>query len=92
MTKFYKIRNRATGLYSKGGSDAFYSSGSKCWNKSGKTWAGLGPLRNHLQLIITNHNALPPDWEVVEFTVTESASTPIEDMITDKQLVKILTQ
>lgn len=40
--KVYKIRN-ADGLFSTGGS-------SPRWDKKGKTWSGLGPLKLHLDM------------------------------------------
>lgn len=42
---FYKIRNPETGLFSSGGS-------MPNWTKRGKVWRGVGPLKNHLNLIM----------------------------------------
>ena len=42
----YKIRRRIDGLFSTGGS-------TPSWSKKGKTWAGLGPLSNHLNLVVS---------------------------------------
>lgn len=39
--KVYKIRNKITGLFSSGGL-------SPTFNKMGKVWNGIGPLKNHL--------------------------------------------
>jgi len=96
MTKtvtYYKIRHRVTGLYSKGG-DATASGVGECWNKSGKMWATLGALRNHLR------NHMPKkgyrvgtdmsDWEVVEYHVVEADVKPVSDMLSAKQLTDLL--
>jgi len=39
--KVYKIRNKITGLYSRGGNPP-------AWGKTGKTWNAIGHLKNHL--------------------------------------------
>jgi hypothetical protein len=39
--KVYKIRNKITGLFSTGGMEPKF-------NKKGKVWNGIGPLKNHL--------------------------------------------
>jgi hypothetical protein len=41
--KVYKIRNKETGLFSKGGS---YS--KDIWTKEGKSWSNIWHLKNHL--------------------------------------------
>ena len=43
LQSFYKIRNK-DGKFSTGGE-------RPQWTKSGKTWAGLGPLKNHLNCV-----------------------------------------
>lgn len=84
--KMLKIRNKATGLYSPGGSEAIFPSS---WKKGGKVWAGMGPLKNHLNLIMENPARVEgmEDWEVVEYEVIERSTTPVVMLI---DLVKIL--
>ncbi|PGO60593.1 hypothetical protein [Priestia megaterium] len=41
--KAYKIRNKETGEFSRGGSSNIY-----IWSKTGKTWANIGHVKNHL--------------------------------------------
>ena len=68
--QYYRIRNSKTSLFSKGGADAFHSSSGQ-WTKTGKVWKGLGPLKNHLNVVIESHKGIPDDWEVVEYQMVE---------------------
>lgn len=52
--KVYKIRNKETGLFSKGGTS--FSEKNDIWVKEGKTWSNLGHLKNHLNLFFTSSN------------------------------------
>lgn len=54
--KFYKIRHKELGLYSKGGSyvnDMTWGDPGRQkyhhWSKKGKVWQGMGPLKSHLR-------------------------------------------
>lgn len=87
---FYKIRNKKTGLFSKGGSP-----GNVLWaKKAGKTWNTLGTLRSHISQHLPSSYKLVSsdmsDWEVVEYVVTESQARPISEMMSDKQLLQVL--
>lgn len=42
-TKLWKIRNKETGEFSKGGQN------SDPWTKGGKTWSNIGHVKNHLR-------------------------------------------
>lgn len=88
---FYKIRNKKTGLFSKGGAP-----GNVQWVKrAGKTWNSLGTLRTHISQHLPSEYKLRctdmSDWEVVEYEVTESKPRPISEMMSDKQLLQLLT-
>ena len=75
----YMIRHKKTGLYKLGGD-------WKAWSKKGKVWAGIGALKNHLNL--HKHEYLGsgvykfPDhvaeemknWEVVAIQVSQAES------------------
>ena len=72
--KVFKIRNRDSGSYSKGG---WYS-----FNNSGKVWTNIGHLKNHLfQRYVAGfpnkNNTIPKNWEIVKFTLVESDEEPI---------------
>ncbi|MNH66463.1 hypothetical protein D3C73_184940 [compost metagenome] len=41
--KVFKIRNKETGLFSKGGTNTY-----NLWSKEGKSWSNIGHLKNHL--------------------------------------------
>lgn len=43
--KIYRIRRKSDGLFSTGGM-------SPRFTKKGKIWQGLGPLKNHLNLLL----------------------------------------
>lgn len=86
----YKIRDKATGLWSPGGSDAHKVE----WSKgAGKTWNSLGALKNHLNQFVHVRtweggkllptpivkNEIPDTWEVVPIRVeyTETPGTAV---------------
>jgi hypothetical protein len=79
----YKIYNPVTGLYSKGGSHS-----SLLWHKTGKTWRGIGPLKNHFHCCgrkILKEYA-KDDCIIVEFLVkTEETdrTSLVEDLVKD---------
>lgn len=81
--KFYKIRDKTTGLYSVGGAyilEPKYAS-SKPWNKNGKTWSTFGAVMNHLSQYLNYHNydhrgsvykcLIPDSWELIEHIIEE---------------------
>lgn len=45
--KVYKIRDKETGLFSKGGSSHW-----NIWTKVGKSWSNIGHIKNHLHMFI----------------------------------------
>lgn len=73
--KMYKIRNKNTGLFSRGGSEPEF-------NKKGKIWKTMGHLKAHLNQFITygGKNDSPfieakvKNWEVIELEVVESSN------------------
>ena len=89
---FFKIYNRKTGLYSNGGSDAAKKDWAPHWNKKGKTWHGIGPLRLHLNHVITYGGGMPEDWEVVEYEATEVSRKPPIDHIKPSKLIQLLAK
>lgn len=66
VKEFYKIRSKKTGLFSKGGGYAKFTTSSH-WSANGKIWQGIGPLKNHLALYKKRDGTydLPEDWEIV---------------------------
>ena len=87
ITHVYKIRNKTTGLYSRGTSLSYND-----WSKLGKTWMTLGQLRSYITLQISNGIRIVefPDWEVVEFDLTEGSSKPVHDVIRPERLLDLL--
>jgi hypothetical protein len=41
--KIYKIRDKSTGLFSKGGTSTY-----NLWTKEGKSWSNIGHIKNHI--------------------------------------------
>lgn len=75
MALEYKIRNPRTGLYSTGGS-------RPSWTKSGKTWTGIGHLRNHLGLVDPKIYA-GCALVTLEVTVVELPGTSLQSVINE---------
>lgn len=75
--KYYKIRNRRTGLYSTGGK-------FPDWTKKGKSWASLGHIAAHLsQHVGENYqNWIYANCEIVTFALIEEAAEEITPHIT----------
>ena len=63
MHKVFKIRNKETGLFSRGGTKP-----ANIWSKEGKSWTNIGHLKNHLNQFTQGwhpyHNA-----EIVEVEI-----------------------
>lgn len=86
MATYYKIRNKTTGLYHKGG---VYCS----WSKNGKTWDTLGKLR----AMLTMNTPRPyvngqdmSDWEIIEYEVIEKCVKMPHEVMDPKKLIEIL--
>jgi len=90
---FYKIRNKNTGEFSKGGSRQRHT-GDVEWSKQGKTWDTLGKLRSHLtQFHLGDNYHKQTDmshWEVVEYHVVEQPAKGIHEILDPKKIVEML--
>jgi len=86
MTEFYKIRNVNTGLYRLN---------MYVWNKSGKVYTTLGPLRSLLTSQIRSakqgYGKGIGDWEIVKFEVKETARVSPSDVMDPKRIVELLS-
>jgi len=96
----YKIRNKKTGLFSKGGSDCLQSDYG--WSKSGKSWTGMGPLKNHLAQYVgsigysgynkdrfsVNLARIIDEWEIVSFVMQPENVIPMNEIYNDFVLIK----
>ncbi len=78
----YKIRDRATGLFSTGGR-------RPGWNKKGKYWNSMGTLRAHLSLVHDAGNQYRGGYDIVQFQVSEVCAWPIAKELIDIQAKKI---
>jgi hypothetical protein len=93
---FYKIRNKNTGEFSKGGL-RLRSTGDVTWGKKGKTWDTLGTLRSHLNQHLGNSSygykqTDMSHWEVVEYHVVEQPAKGVDEVLAAKTIVKMLTK
>jgi hypothetical protein len=84
--RYFKVRHKVSGLYSKGGATYSEGVGSE-WSKNGKIWTGTGPLRSHLSHAI-EYKCNIVNWEVIEFQLTEVGVAPAVDMIDIMKLLK----
>lgn len=58
--KVYKIRDSKTGLYSTGG-------GFPGWKPVGKVWTGMGPVNNHLAVVLKVQKRIPSTWVIERY-------------------------
>jgi hypothetical protein len=88
--RYFKIRHKASGLWSKGGAAAGAYGGDhgRNWNKNGKVWHGLGPLRLHLHLVMNEYKGNIADWEVVEYSMLPVETKPAHEMIDLMKMLK----
>lgn len=89
--KAWKIRNKETGEFSKGGTYARH-----IWTKGGKTWSNIGHVKNHMNSFIGYNGELSSDYpyhnaEIVEVEIdyeecfTYDVSVLVEDMRSAKE-------
>ncbi|UGO50654.1 hypothetical protein PQE68_gp063 [Bacillus phage vB_BanS_Sophrita] len=88
MTKVFKIMNKDTGKFSKGGSDG----GEKVWTKNGKSWGNIGHVKAHLNTYMYGRrDKYPYDNAViieVEFNPEDCYSIPVNDLFDEMVLSK----
>lgn len=89
---FYKIRNKNTGEFSKGGL-RLNSTGDVEWSKKGKTWDTLGTLRSHLNQHLGDKYHKQTDmshWEVIEYHAVEQPAKGVHEVLDPKKIVEML--
>lgn len=97
----FKIRHKATGLYSKGGSNVSLDGQGYGWGKDGKVWQGMGPLKIHLSQYLPKHNPyydsgkfgrnignILSDWEIIRIKMVVDTTIPMSDLYNDLELIK----
>jgi hypothetical protein len=86
--KFYKIRKHSNpNLYRLAGS-------RPSWNKTGKTWDAIGKIRAMITNTINSnyYNEELGDWEIVEYEVTEASAKPVHEVMSQKNLLTLLSR
>ena len=72
------------------------------WSSKGKSWSGMGPLKNHLAQYVGSANydgynkeklaanlaRILDEWEVVEFIMKDDGVIPMGDLYNDFTLIK----
>lgn len=79
--RYFRIQNRVTGLYSKGGNSAYWLP----WTKKGKIWTGIGYVKAYLSSAAKVGSI--DNLEVVEYELVEVKRSPAIDNI---DILKIL--
>ncbi|OPH61894.1 hypothetical protein BC351_01235 [Paenibacillus ferrarius] len=70
--KVYKIRDKETGLFSRGGTRAY-----DIWTKEGKSWSTIGHLKSHLTQFTTSWNKVKYPYgnaEIIEVEINYDLS------------------
>ena len=72
----FKIRDKETGLYSKGGMYPM-------WSKTGKVWKRQGHLSSHFSQLSANARDFYKNAEVIKIVVTEAEieSIPVSEYV-----------
>lgn len=92
--KLYKIQNKETGLFSKGGTSTWANS---IWTKGGKTWTNIGHVQNHLNCFLEPNGEQKKDYpyhnaEIVVAEINYAADDllriNIDDFVKEVQLEK----
>jgi hypothetical protein len=86
MTTVYKVRNKKTGLYSKGGS---YD-----WSAQGKTFDTLGKLRSFITRSLNSNYArqFVPEFEIEEYEVRHISTKQVHEVIDPKKLFGMIAK
>lgn len=89
MTKVFKIMNKDTGQFSKGGSGGT----DNIWTKHGKSWGNIGHVKAHLNTYMYGgrNERYPYDNAViieVEFNPEECYSIPVNELFDEMVLSK----
>jgi len=79
MNEIWKIRNKDTGLYNKGGKQNYRD----LWVRDGKTWNSLGKLRMHMHNNKKFYNENADQIEIVQFELDEKQKIECRDVIDD---------
>jgi hypothetical protein len=87
MVIHYKVRNKTTGLYSKG-------TCHNGWSKQGKTFDTLGKLRSFLTRCFNSNYARQfiAEFEIEEFEVRHSATKGVHEVMDPKKLFGLISK
>jgi hypothetical protein len=76
IIKGYKIRNKETGEFSKGGASSW-----NVWTKGGKTWTNIGHVKNHLNAFLNPDGSFRRDYPYLNAEIIE-VEIKYEDCLT----------
>lgn len=90
MMKAYKIRNKETGQFSKGGTSTRW-----IWSKAGKTWGNIGHVKNHMHSFINSDGSLRDDYPyhnaeivLVEVDYDECFRYDVSNLVDEMRIAK----
>ena len=83
--KHYKVRNRITGLYSKG--TMYYQ-----WSEKGKTFDTIGKLRSFLTRCMNDDymRGYMDEFQVVEYEVRQVDVKELVDIVKPEKIMELL--
>lgn len=87
MITVYKVRNKNTGLYSKG-------TGYNEWHKVGKTFDTLGKLRSFITRTFNSNYAkqFVSEFEIEEYEVRCVGTKQVHEVMDPKKLMAMLSK
>jgi hypothetical protein len=93
--KFFKIRHKKTGRYSKGGTYVNATGDNSYWaDRGGKTWDTLGKLRAHLTSHMNKYYGSTDmsEWQVIEYRCVPTEVKEIHEIVKPEKLVELLSR
>lgn len=87
--KVYKIRNKETGLFKKGGGGGPNNDWAR-WSKTGKSWSSLGGLKNHMRLNYWETRTVVKD-SLIEWYLKRYPTHEILEITIEETNTKVLT-
>ena len=81
--EIWKIRQKSTGLFSRGGTLRHPYDDSRAWSKKGKSWKQINHLRSHLNLAASFYRQQQDDIEVVKLVMVVDDSHSIRHVVSN---------
>ena len=84
--EIWKIRQKSSGLFSRGGTLRHPYDDSRAWSKKGKSWKQINHLRSHLNLAASFYRQQQADIEVVKLVmiIDEKNVIPMQQFLDER--------